>query len=163
MKSKQTTYLMIVAVILAILYFFRDSIFKGKGDDAENLNETVDQSTSEDTLNNAQADESQPQSDFNTVVGKNSSKHSTVLKVQKLMNSAIWEAGHTGMNNADVDPDPKIEEYSQKIMALGFVKQDGKFGSKTEAAAKIICGKKSVSPNDVYKKAKSWHLRNNNI
>lgn len=151
MKNKQTKILLIVAAILAVLYFFRDSIFGSKDDPENDANDVID-SESMPTESEMQTPPVHI-SDWDLVVGYNSSKTETVKGIQKLLNAAIFNC--RGWKHKDA----KIELRRKKIAALAGLVIDGKFGQKTLAAAKLINGNSMVSKHMIYTNAHNWKIQ----
>ena len=151
MKNKQTKILLIVTAVLALLYFFKDSIFGSKEDPENDGADIIDS----DSLPTDTEMENPPvhASDWDELVGYNSTKTDIVKSVQKLLNAAIYNTRGWKHSNA------KIEVRRKKIAALPGLTTDGKFGPKTLAAAKLISGHSMVSKHMVYTNAKNWRIQ----
>lgn len=141
MKDKTTKMLVIVAVILAIIYFFKDKII--------NLfvpKEVIeDQTATSDALNTPIKQPTSP-TDWE-VYKKIGDKGVTVKEIQKLINSCVYWANHT--NLVGVNNDARIKQ----VRSIKGISEDGVFGKITASACVILVGKNTTNRKEMYDKA----------
>jgi len=145
MKDKTTKILVIIAVILAIVYYFRDSIMKiftPKEDKSEDSPEN-------DIINTPVQDVSS--SDWNAYK-KIGDKGNTVQSIQKYVNSSIYWAKKTSLFGVSND------ERIKQVRAIVPLSEDGVFGNKTAAAVFILVGKNTTSRKEMFEKANDFKV-----